>query len=185
MKFTDIELSFILKTKRVIQIYINEMKFSGMSQEIQDLIMNHGIITGGISASVFHDEAPKDIDIFLTNQDHIDKFKRALSIQDLDAIEDVNPKYMMDVLVNGKLVTTRATTFKNGYQVITMHTVDARKTFDFIHAMPYFDIAKDKYCISKEQYECIMKKKLKANPAGTKDVSVERLQKFIDRGWSA
>jgi hypothetical protein len=85
--------------------------------------------------------------------------------------------------MDGKLVTPRATTFKNKLQVITMACADARETFDYVHCMPYYVIETDTYNISRRQYESIMAKRLVHNPKSVQPADYRR-QKFLNRGWT-
>ena len=102
----------------------------------------------------------------------------------LNEVAGVTPGYMTEVKVRDKLVTPNAITFKNGLQVITMTGKEHRETFDFVHCMPYFDMATQQLFISRQQYDAIKNKKLIKNPKHTNHLSMERVQKFIDRGWS-
>ena len=103
----------------------------------------------------------------------------------IDYIEDVNPKYMTETLINGKLITAQAVTFKNKIQVITMHPADARKTFDYVHCMvQYYPHANNLY-ISKHQFDVIKNKRLEMNPHGVTNNGQHeyRRMKYIKRGW--
>jgi hypothetical protein len=151
-----------------------------------ELLMEKSILTGGAISSIVHKENVNDYDLYLNDHADITKFNELLKDPDVIAkVQDVNPKYMADVLIDGKLVTSRAVTFKNKLQVITMNTSDARKTFDYVHCMPYFDIKNKKLYISRMQFDAIKHKKLVKNVNGQTNYSMEeyRKQKFIDRGW--
>lgn len=155
--------------------------------ELFELLINRGVVSGGASASLFHGETPKDYDIYLDSMDSVIKFNELLKRQDiLDKIEDVNEKYSIDTLIDGKMVTSRAVTFKNKIQVITMSTIDQRRTFDYLHCMPWFVLAQNKYFISRGQYDSIINKKLVINPAYVptdKLLQHARQSKFLNRGW--
>jgi hypothetical protein len=177
--FTVNELLEIDAVKVKIQEFLRSVKIP------QSLIkpIRNGIITGGASASLFHGDTPKDWDIYLTNQTDIDEINKVIKETEvLEVIADINPKYGVDTIVEGKLVTPRAITFKNGIQVITMARADARETFDFVHCMPYYDIMQTKYHISRRQYDSIKTKQLMHNPKSSQP-AVYRRQKFINRGW--
>jgi hypothetical protein len=87
-------------------------------------------------------------------------------------------------LIDGKVITARATTLKHSVQVITMETKEHRKSFDFIHCMPWYDIKAGKYYISENQYRSIKEKKLIINP-NAKVVAKYRIAKYEDRGWKS
>jgi len=178
--FTTQELVEINTVKEKIEQFLRSVK---MPVEMIQVVKN-GILTGGASASLFHGDTPKDWDVYLTNQSDIDAVNKFVteSKEVLDSIEDINPKYGVDTIVDGKLVTPRAITFKSSLQIITMSRADARDTFDFIHCMPYYDIAKKTYHISRRQYESIKSKTLMHNPKSSQP-AVYRRHKFINRGW--
>ncbi len=141
-----------------------------------------GILSGGAVASVWHDEQPKDLDIYLTSESDIRDFKRRVIDDKLFSahVKDINPKYMRSE-VEGKLVTANAVTFKNNIQVITLLTKQKRIEFDYIHCMPYLDYNANTFFISKAQVESIKTKTLYPNPKGI--VKEFRRQKFLNRGW--
>lgn len=178
--FNQNQLTEIASVKAQIQNFLRSVK---MPVELIHILKN-GILTGGASASLFHGESPKDWDIYLTNQSDIDSLNKLATETEtiLAMIEDINPKYGVDTLVEGKLITPRATTFKNGIQVITMARADARETFDFVHCMPYYSIKETTYHISRRQYESIKSKQLIHNPKSPQPVTYRR-EKFLNRGW--
>lgn len=178
--FNDIELIEIERVKTEIREKLKSFKFP---TEVSKLLRK-SILTGGASASLFNGEKVKDWDIYLTDANDIKVFE-ALIPDLLDMIEDIDEKYggsNLATIHKGKLVTARAVTFKNGVQIITMHSADARKSFDYIHAMPYFDLQTMTYHISRRQYVSIKRKILIKNPNGQEPASY-RTSKFLERGW--
>ena len=178
--FNQNQLTEITAVKGLIQDFLRSVK---MPVELIQILKN-GILTGGASASLFHGDSPKDWDIYLTGQSDIDSLNKLVTENEtiLAMIEDINPKYGVDTLVDGKLITPRAITFKNRIQVITMARADARETFDFVHCMPYYNIKETTYHISRRQYESIKKKELIHNPKSPQPATYRR-QKFLNRGW--
>jgi|688.fasta_scaffold455552_2 hypothetical protein len=178
--FTASEMVEIDVVKGKIQDFLRSVK---MPTELIQILKN-GILTGGASASLFHGDSPKDWDIYLTSQSDVDSLNKVVTETEtvLAMIEDINPKYGVDTLVEGKLITPRAITFKNGIQVITMARADARETFDFVHCMPYYNIKETLYHISRRQYESIKTKQLIHNPKSPQPATYRR-QKFLNRGW--
>ena len=68
--FTNDELVDINTVKTRIEEYFRTVKFPpGLIA-----IVKNGILTGGASASLFHNETPNDWDIYLTKQTDIDAF---------------------------------------------------------------------------------------------------------------
>jgi hypothetical protein len=102
----------------------------------------------------------------------------------LNEVAGVTSGYTLITKVGGKLVTANAITFKNGLQVITRTGKEHRETFDFVHTMPYFDMAKQQLFISRQQYDSIKNKKLIVNPKHLVLVNQWRADKFMGRGWS-
>lgn len=178
--FSEIEIMEIDRVKEEIREKLKTFKFP---TEVSRLLRK-SILTGGVSASLFHGQKPKDWDIYLTDDADIKTFENLVPHL-LDMIEDINEKYggaNLATLQKGKLVTARAVTFKNGVQIITMHSADARKSFDYIHAMPYFDLKTMTYHISRRQYDSIKQRILIKNPNGQEPASY-RTSKFLERGW--
>lgn len=184
MDFNAQEQVNILTVKKQIKEFVLATTSSLTMPGVLGQIIKKGIVTGGMSASLFHKEKPKDWDIYLTRQEEIDAFNECIknSVSATNLVEDTNPKYGVETLMNGKLVTAQATTFKNGLQVITMASAIARETFDYVHCMPYYDIETDIYTISRRQYDSIMTKTLVHNPRSSQPATYRR-DKFIKRGW--
>jgi len=184
--FSDGEIRDIEALKIQIEMGL-QPRLVTLPVKLQSIIMSNGILTGGMSSSYLHGNTPNDFDIFLNTREAIDEFTMELKFNGLidELVSDVNPRYMCETLVHGKLITPNAITFKNGIQVICMNTSDARETFDFIHCQPYYKLKEYKYYISKEQYTALKTKTLVSNksPKAT-PVTKKRLDKFIARGWT-
>lgn len=144
------------------------------------------ILTGGCFASLFHGESPKDWDVYLRDIDTAQEFDGMVmgDVTMMALVKDVNPAYRVATKVRSKVITENAVTFKNQLQVITNNDKTGRKSFDFIHCMPYFDMATQKLFISRLQYDCIKKKNLVKNPDHARELSQHRIDKFISRGWN-
>ena len=144
------------------------------------------VLTGGAIASLIHGETPNDWDVYLENMTFSTNFTNlveanANNIQ--ETIKEVTPNYR-STKIRGLCITENAITFKNGLQVITCNDKNARKTFDFIHCMPYFDMATQQLYISRAQYDSIINKELVRNPASMMNtLHPYRVEKYMDRGW--
>ena len=184
LEFNNKERDNIIHVKHRIQNMLHD-KMIGMNARLQLIIKFYGILTGGASASLFHGTEPKDLDIFLKHDAARDEFTHMLKDETIHSqIADIDPKYGLETLVNGKMVTSNATTFKNGIQIIMIDTVNARERFDFVHTMPWYDCDSKLYHISREQYDSIINKKLVVNPnANPNTPTKKRISKFLDRGW--
>jgi len=143
------------------------------------------ILTGGCFASLFNGELTNDWDVYLKDVDTADRFESFVmsDTPTLNAVKDLTPGYIAEVKVRGKLITANAITFKNKLQVITRTCKAHRETFDFIHCMPYFDMATQQLFISRRQYDAIKNKKIIQNPNHKEQPSLHRLDKFLERGW--
>lgn len=117
--FNDDEIDVIKRTKSTLL----EMLIPRLDQlplQLQALLYEKGILTGGATASVMLNTPPKDYDIYLTDESDINRFKDLLKTGEVLAfVSDVDEKYKANITVDGKVVTANATTFKNNIQVIT------------------------------------------------------------------
>ena len=182
--FSDIErvdievVKFAIKTRLRIMMEELPAPYTRM--------FKNGILTGGAIASLFRGEEPNDWDIYLETQllsnQFLDRVMKGLD-GIADVISDINPNYNVTTLLNGKVVTERAVTFRNKLQVIVMTDRTSRDTFDFLHCMPYFEFGSGNFYISRAQYDAIKQRKLVQNPKFTDQPDVRRLQKLIGQGW--
>ena len=182
--FSDIErvdievVKFAIKTRLRIMMAELPAPYTRM--------FKNGILTGGAIASLFRGEEPNDWDIYLETQllsnQFLDRVMKGLD-GIADVISDINPNYNVTTLLNGKVVTERAVTFRNKLQVIVMTDRTSRDTFDFLHCMPYFEFGSGNFYISRAQYDAIKQRKLVQNPKFKDQPNVRRLQKLIAQGW--
>lgn len=143
-------------------------------------------VSGGCIASLLQGEEPKDIDIYFLSQFVADPIIKLYT---------TDPSYMNEVAVweekyrdvatnTGMMITENAVTLKNGLQLITKHygtPESIRKTFDFVHCLPYYDSVKEKLYISREQYNCCVNKCLLIH--NKDNYSLARELKFLKRGY--
>lgn len=185
--FTGKEQQDIISMKKMIELHYKTASVT-LPTAIYNFINDFGIITGGISASVHAGKKPNDIDVYLKDANSLIAWKSAIesgSKEFMDQVSDVNVKYGLETLVEGKLVTARATTFKCGIQVITMDDIKIREVFDFIHCMPWYDISADMYHISRSQYDSITRKVIVPNTnIGAEKPTKHRVTKYLERGWT-
>lgn len=145
-------------------------------------------ISGGAIGSLLRGEEPNDYDMYF----QIDPFINVKTFIELekDNIMTTVEYYRNqggDVLDDEKgmpLITENAITMKDRIQFIykSYGTPDQiRKTFDYVHCMPYYSIGEDKLYISKEQYDLCMYKVLKINNRAA--YTKHRKEKFKKRGW--
>lgn len=182
--FSDIERGEIEAVKIAIKTRLRALMSELPSPYTQ--MFKNGILTGGAIASLFRGEEPNDWDIYLEtismSKQFLDRVMKGLDGIE-DVIADINPNYSVRTLLNGKVVTEWAVTFRNKLQVIVMTDRTSRDTFDFLHCMPYFEFGSGNFYISRAQYDAIKQSKLAQNPKFTEQPDVRRLQKLIARGW--
>ena len=83
----------------------------------------------------------------------------------------------------GFIETPNAITLRNRMQFITLSDYErARKSFDYIHCLPFYDILNDQFHISMEQWKSIKNKKL-VRQYLTLVPSSHRAAKYRERGW--
>lgn len=148
---------------------------------------NAYFISGGVTASLLQNEEPKDIDIYFSDGIVADKIINLYKTDESykNEVATFSEKYR-DVIghPSGLMITENAMTLKNGNQLITRNygtPEEIRKTFDFVHCMPYYSPSTDKFYISAEQYNCCVGKVLKPN--GTNIAERFRIDKFVSRGY--
>lgn len=181
----QIDLDIIYNVKQTINEELMLKRVPALGHEMHTWIFQNAILTGGAISSLIHNEMPNDWDLYAKTPQAIAGFSSHI-MEELNQseVKEVNVKYIADTEVEGKLITANATTFKNNVQVITMGAADMRKTFDYVHCMPWYDIAANKLYISQYQYNIIMEKKLVRNPDCKISHNAYRTQKYIDRGWT-
>jgi hypothetical protein len=147
------------------------------------LIHDSCILSGSCSSSIYHKEEPRDYDFWLRDPAKI-QWMRDIIIRDYsDYIMDVAEKYG-NLSSSQPLITENAITLNNNFQIITLcDYYTERKKFDYLHCLPYLDLAENVFYISEKQLEVIAAKRLAKNPGGREPV-VKRQQKFLLRDWT-
>jgi len=160
----------------------------GIHDVLRLLLMNDCILSGSSISSIYHGEEPKDYDFWMKPTPFLKVEAIRQNIIELYSADilDISENYG-GVTVNSKpdlCVTANAITFKNKFQLITLKDYySARKTFDFVHCLPYFDFMEDNFFISERQFSIIQQKRLVLQRPG--DIVVPyRVEKFENRGWT-
>jgi hypothetical protein len=183
--FSELEIASIVSVKT--KLYSDFGGLLGMMpKDLQKLILEHGVITGGSISSLFHNTTPNDWDVYLDAEDALAEFNKMIGdngpVNRMIAM--ANPNYRQFETTDGKMITENAVTFQNGIQVITKTTAElARAHFDFIHCMPYYALSEKKFYISREQFDSIKNKKIIPNKNFRGRVLVARVHKYKERGW--
>lgn len=182
MELKEIDKEHVLEVKKMLFANMSVL-LNHLPEVLRDFLRTNAVLSGGAIPSLLHNDTPTDYDLYLEKTEDILSFKQYVSGMDKNLIQDADEKYV-EVQIAGKLVTANATTFINKLQVITMHTVDARNTFDFVHCMPWYKISNNTLHISQKQYNAILNKQLIKN--GHKNaftLSHKRIEKYTSRGW--
>lgn len=177
-----------LKTS-LLQYYNKKMNELG-DPKVTSLFYDNCIITGGCIASLFHYEAPNDIDLYSKDIKSIKIISDLLTQIGTSIVKEVKSYDTDDILTNPlgtrKLITNNAITLTNNVQFITIGAADeCRKNFDFIHCMPWYDLKTQKLYISESQFDSIKEKKLVPNMEYMRGRKLKetRISKYVTRGW--
>lgn len=183
--FDEQEVEQIRKLKNDLNLRFSA-QLSGMPSNLYAVIRQCGILTGGAVSSVYHNTSVSDWDVYLTSEQAMHEFNQLVQhdVVVKSMIQDVTKEYRSSIGKDGKLITENAVTFKNNVQVITRSLADeARKTFDFIHCMPYYDLKNHMFYISKKQFTSIKDKVIYINSNTKSTFENSRALKYIKRGW--
>lgn len=155
--------------------------------QLNSLIYNRCIISGGCIASLLLGMKVNDIDVYAKTEADLKLIRSHIETHP-DLIKTVDDKYGDDSITNfdNKVVTPNAITLKNDFQLILLGTEadGVRSRFDFTHCQPYYDLKMNKLYISEAQFVAIKNMQLVPNPSfAAEKIKPRRMQKFLDRGW--
>lgn len=141
------------------------------------------ILTGDCFASLFHNEEPTDWSLYLRD------IETAVTFYDLVTRNTKmglgwGLEYQKSSSAKSNAGVENSIKFKNGLKIITNDDKTSRLTFDFIHRMPYFDMATQQLFISRAQYDSIKRKELVTNPSAPIRPASGITEKFISCGWN-
>lgn len=184
MQFEDKAHTLKVCVKRELTNHLYQLP-----QGLYDLLFRWCILSGSSISSIYHNERPKDFDLWCKDADRLPYIMKAITEKYSDQIMTYSEQDGYDSLREGnqgdkKLITHNAITLKGNLQFITLGTYKSqRQMFDFMHCLPYYDLQNDKFYISENQMNYIASKKLVRNPIGKVPVHW-RVEKFKNRGWS-
>lgn len=187
--FSQSEKTEILRLKSSLSSYYNlQMKKIG-DNFLTSKFFSKCIITGGCIASLYHNEPVNDIDVYAVDIKSLKEIKEHIILSNSDMIKDYKKYEIEDdtnAKTNAKMITDNAVTLTNDVQFVYLGTAgECRPKFDFIHCMPWFEIATQRLHISKTQYESIKHKRLVLNPSFEREaIKDRRIKKYQDRGWT-
>jgi len=197
--FTESDKLEIVKLKSSIASYYNLQMKKISDSKLESLFFDNCVISGGCISSLYHNEPVNDIDLYCkTNNNPIGRIvyqgamdiikehimnseKNIKSVDSYDIDADGNKVTRNDKPV--QLITENAVTLTNDVQFIYMDIWEnCKKRFDYIHCLPHYDLATQKFYISETQFNAIKNKKL--IPTGAVKISAPRYDKYQKRGWS-
>lgn len=145
-------------------------------------------VSGGAIASLIQGEEPKDYDVYFREEPMSDPLNNSLRNVLLavynDEIADVKEEYREYMGTDGKMVTENAITMKDGISLIFRSYDEPeymKKTFDYLHCTPHYDIKTRTLHISPAAYWACTAKLLMVNNPDT--VEQWRTDKFLKRGY--
>lgn len=179
--FTPEEIKIIHHAKKMIKLNLHEFELTILKVHKQKQFF----VSGGCTASLLQGLVPKDYDIFFKNEDVSKKIIKLYTKDPSYTNEVAVAQHVYrDLNVGDMMITENAVTLKNRLQLITKHygsPDEIRKTFDFVHCMPYYDSESDTFYISREQYDCCVNKVLKIN--NLDNYTKFREEKFLQKGY--
>lgn len=180
-QFRQTETNLILDIK--MKAYESWMNAITRSIPFKTLESDCIIIAGGCFTSWLHGEYPKDIDIFVLDNEHAIRLAEE-RVKDVPAdpaydksAAAINKKIkrVVNVEVGGMKYQWIFTKYKTRQELIDH--------FDFVHTKVSYDVAEGKLYLSPLVYCAIMKRELMSN--GNNTIAQWRWNKFKNRGWKS
>ena len=140
--FSEEQKVKILATKQAIIDHVVGMSAQPWMVEMRGVDWSKVYLTGGAIASLLQGEQPKDWDFYCEDYATMDAIRDGL-MRHKDLVKDVDEKYKEVVGQDGKMITSQAITMNDGSSFITMITLDPKnlkKTFDYVHCMPHYNL---------------------------------------------
>lgn len=188
--FNQDQISHINRVKQLIEEHVDIMLSQSWCSRpwhpVPRLSIHDAYLSGGAIASLLQNETPKDWDYYFNDFSSMHNISQFLTnTNNADLIQDVDPAYSEVFGTNGKMITSQAITTVTGDSFITLlygHPDQVRKSFDYVHCMPYYDISSKKLYISPKQYRACTHKKLIVN--NPQSIKTWRTEKFKQRGYT-
>lgn len=181
--FTDHQISRIRRVKLVIAEKMIKLRREDYIKTCNTRVCNYMFLAGGAITSLLQNEEPKDWDLYFKLPEPMADLAVNLNSYN-DKIADIDEKYREVYGLDGKMITNKAITMKDGCSFITMQygtPEQVKSTFDYVHTMCHYDLSEDKLYISPKQYDACVNKKLIVNNSSV--LKVYRKEKFIQRGY--
>jgi hypothetical protein len=158
---------FTPEEQQKIDIVKSILKSNFWLQVYKEILENRNVfISGGCFASLFWNEIPFDIDLFVLNNDYT---KEMMQEQIQNAIANVDKK----TIPYGTLIEIHYTAFKTLEEFFDYP--------DMMHSRLCYTFYDDTIHITRETYDAIMNKKIVPNNQPIPNFRVEKMRR---RGWS-
>jgi hypothetical protein len=155
-------------------------KINIMKQSARHVLENslvEGILAGGCFTSWYHQEVPKDFDLFVTDQIHKEIILACST--ELNRFKFTDGEYMGNPSIERAILDTQT---KIQYVLVKYKTrKEIIDHFDAEHSAVSYDHENDQLYISPSTYECIKNKIIK--PHGSNEIQPWRVYKFLKRGF--
>jgi hypothetical protein len=155
-------------------------KIKIMKQSARHVLENSlvkGILAGGCFTSWYHQEVPKDFDLFVTDQSHKEIILACST--ELNRFKFTDGEYMGNPSIERAILDTQT---KIQYVLVKYKTrKEIIDHFDAEHSAVSYDHSHDQLYISPSTYECIKNKIIK--PHGSNKIQPWRVARFLKRGF--
>jgi hypothetical protein len=174
-----------VKLKEKVKVGIAK-KLLELPDHISQIFVNNCILSGGAIASIYHNEEPRDYDLWVKEDPTTialiqNTLENDLMFQVTLLNRNDRGENYASLMVGNTYTSPNAVTLKNGIQFITLDVYQkARESFDYLHCLPYYDIKLNQFFISKNQWTSIVTKKLVSL---NETESLLRKTKLVQRGW--
>lgn len=178
--FSELEKLEILSLKTSIASYYNLQMKKISNAHLESLFFNACVISGGCISSLYHNEKVYDIDLYpKTTKDLVEIKDYIINLnKNIKTFTNYDENALGDQL---PAITDNAVTLTNDVQFVYMNTwEECKKTFDYVHCSPHYDLATQKLHISKSQYDAIKSKTL----VELRKAKALRYDKYVKRGWT-
>jgi hypothetical protein len=185
--FTEEDKKAINVAKGTLIALYNKKMADLKDGQLNSMFFDDCIISGGCISSILLGEKVNDIDVYAKKTSQITPITKHIIDVGIHIKTTENNYDGLDASYSGpprQLITSNAITLTNDVQFITMISEEdgARKLFDFVHCMPYYDINTNKLYISWTQLAAIKNKLLVPNLSLEK-IKPRRVDKYIQKGW--
>jgi hypothetical protein len=181
-------------------------------KDLQSLVREKSIITGGCITSMILNEEVNDYDIYFQDKGtvkavcdyYVNIFNKKNNGKIARVIVDKNDRISISLLdinnekknnkvkknsgkYNVLFLTENAITLSDNIQLIIRFygpPEEIHKNYDFVHCTAYWNSKTNCLNISKEVYECTINKVLRYQGSKYPIASIFRIKKFLKRGWN-